>query len=213
MMAIKKEMDMKIRDEREELEKMINNSSSSIGNDPTDPPELGMEPAFDIDFAQLQKSCDKKARKMIGNATGFMLSDELVRDNPYLKNKMEVDVISLAGMLYQLEASKTMQTALMEEARAGALHPRMFEVFGTLTKVISELNKQLLQTVEAIKVTYRDLKVDIRERNQDMAALESGSLNRNDKGIIALGTKELIKETKRLKAIENGQEIEDIETV
>jgi len=203
---------MKIKDEREELEKMINQSSEKIGNDPSTPPELGMEPAFNIDFGQLQKICDKKARKMIGNATGFMLSDELVKENPYLRNKMDVDVISLAGMLYQLEASKTMQTALMEEARAGALHPRMFEVFGTLTKVIGELNKQLLQTVEAIKVTYRDLKVDIRERNQDLAAIGGGSLIKNEKGIIALGTKELINETKRLKAIKNG-DIQDIETI
>ena len=205
---------MKIKDEREELEKMINQSSENISKDPAGgAPELGMEPAFDVDFVKLQRTCDKKARKMIGNATGFMLSDELVKENPYLKNKMEVDVISLSGMLYQLEVSKTMQTALMEEARAGALHPRMFEVFGTLTKTIGELNKQLLQTVEAIKVTYRDLKMDIREKTQDMAALEGGSLNRNNKGLIALGTKELIKETKKLKAAQNGQEIEDIEEI
>ena len=207
---------MKIKDEREELEKMINQSSENIGNTP-DAPELKMDPAFDMDFKKLQTACDKKAKKMIANATGFMLSDQLVKDNPYFRNKMEVDVISLAGMLYQLEASKTMQSALMEETRAGALHPRMFEVFGQLTKIISELNKQLLQTVEAIKITYRDLKNDIREKNQDMASLSEGHFMKNDKGIIALGTKELIKETKKLKAIQNGyiveKEISDIETI
>jgi len=202
---------MKIKDEREELEKMINQSSGKIGNDPQDIPEMGMEPAFDTDFEKVQKECTRKARKMIGHATGFMLSDELVRDNPYLRNKMDVDVISLAGMLYQLEVSKTMQTALMEEARAGALHPRMFEVFGSLTKTISELNKQLLQTVEAIKITYRELKIDIREKNQDMAALSEGKLTKTDKGIISLGTKELINQTKRLKAARNEQNIQDIE--
>ena len=158
---------MKIKDEREELEKMINQSSEKIGNDPKDIPEMGMEPAFDTDFDKVQKECTRKARKMIGHATGFMLSDELVKDNPYLRNKMDVDVISLAGMLYQLEVSKTMQTALMEEARAGALHPRMFEVFGSLTKT--------------------------------------------DKGTISLGTKELINQTKRLKAARNEQNIQDIE--
>jgi hypothetical protein len=110
-------------------------------------------------------------------------------------------MISLSGMLYQLEVNKTMQTALMEEVRSGAMHPRMFEVFGGLSKTIGELNKQLLQTVEAIKVTYRDLKDDIRERNQ--------------KGLLTLGTKELIKKTKMDK-IENqrnkDQDIEDVES-
>jgi hypothetical protein len=205
---------MKIKDEREELEKLINQSPEKIGKEAIDiPEELKNEPAFDIDFAKLQKNCDKRAKKMVHNATGFMLTDEVVKDNPYLKNKMEVDVISLAGMLYQLEASKTMQTALMEEARAGALHPRMFEVFGQLTKVISELNKQLLQTVEAIKVTYRDIKNDIREKNQDLAAIGEGSISRGENGIVALGTKELIKETKKLKMKQRDQEDDEIQDV
>ncbi len=210
---------MKIKDERAELEKMINGSSDTIGKEATenDTPELQMEPAFDIDFDKLQKECDKKAKKMIHNATGFMLSDEIVKQNPYLRNKMSVDILSLAGMLYQLETNKTMQTVLMEEVRAGAMQPRMFEVFGGLSKIIGDLNKQLLQTVEAIKSTYRDLKDDIRENNQDMAALGEGGIQKTDKGILALGTKELIKQTKTLKiqmkeaAIH--KDIEDIEEI
>jgi hypothetical protein len=199
---------MRIRDERSELEAIINSSPEKIGNEVIDASELKMDPTFTLDFDELQKICDRKAKKLIYTVTGFMLSDELVRENPYFKNKMQVDVISLAGMLYQLEVNKTMQTTLMEEVRSGATHPRMFEVFGQLSKTIGELNKQLLQTVEAIKMTYRDLKDDVREKNQN-AALGEGNLQRNDKGIIALGTKELIRETKKLKMAQ--QNIEDIE--
>jgi len=199
---------MKIRDERSELEAIINSSPEKIGNEVIDASELKMDPTFTLDFDELQKICDRKAKKLIYTVTGFMLSDELVRENPYFKNKMQVDVISLAGMLYQLEVNKTMQTTLMEEVRSGATHPRMFEVFGQLSKTIGELNKQLLQTVEAIKMTYRDLKDDVREKNQN-AALGEGNLQRNDKGIIALGTKELIRETKKLKMAQ--QNIEDVE--
>ena len=207
---------MKISQERKELVKMINQSPENINkNSPTHTPELEMEPAFDMDFNKIQKDCNRQARRMIQNATGFLLSDELVKENPYLKNKMQVDVISLSGMLYQLEINKNMQITLMEEVRAGALHPRMFEVFGQLSKTIGELNKQLLQTVEAIKITYRDLKVDIREKNQDLVAIGGGNLIKNDKGIIALGTKELIKETKKLKAIQNKnvQNVQDIKII
>lgn len=202
---------MKIKEERAELEKMIDQSPDSIDKkSPANNPELAMEPAFDMDFNKLQKDCDRKARKLVQNTTGLLLSDELVKENPYLKNKMQVDVISLGGMLYQLEVNKNMQTTLMEEVRAGALHPRMFEVFGQLSKTIGDLNKQLLQTVEAIKLTYRDLKVDIREKNQDILALKEGNLIKNEKGIITLGTKELIQETKKLKA---AQYIQDIEVI
>ena len=206
---------MKIKDERDELEKILNVSSEKIGLEPTasDTPELKMEPTFTIDFEALQKDCDKKAKRMIHNATGFMFSDELVRDNPYLKNKMQVDIISLSGMMYQLSVNETMQKALMEEVRSGAMHPRMFEVFGQLSKTIGDLNKQLLQTVEAIKSTYRDLKVDIREKNQDQAALGQGGLVKNSQGILALGTKELIREAKKLKATQKDEDIQDVEEV
>jgi hypothetical protein len=205
---------MKIKEEREKLEQIINQSSDKIANKTPDvASELNMEPAFDVNFEDLQKDCEKRAKKMIHTSTGLMLSDELVKQNPYLKNKMQIDVISLAGMLYQLQVNETMQKALMEEVRHGSMHPRMFEVFGQLSKTISELNRALLQTVEAIKMTYRDLKSDIQEKNQDMqAAIGDGSgLTKNGKGILALGTKELIKETKKLKmdAI-NIQDVEEI---
>ena len=78
---------MKIKDERAELEKMINESTETIGKEADDTPELQMDPTFDIDFNKLQKECDKKAKKLVHNATGFMLTDMVVKENPYLKNK------------------------------------------------------------------------------------------------------------------------------
>jgi len=205
---------MKIKQERDELEKLLEGSSEKIGKeiDASTAPELQMGPAFEVNYDELQKDCEKKAKKMIHNATGLMFSDELVKDNPYLKNKMQVDVISLAGMLYQLNINEMMQKALMEEVRSGAMHPRMFEVFGQMSKTIGELNKQLLQTVEAIKSTYRDLKQDIREKNQDMAAIGQGSITKTNDGIIALGTKELIKETKKLK-MSKDLDIQDVDAI
>jgi len=210
---------MSIKGERADLEEMIEKSGSSISKNvaPTgDNPELKMEPAFDMDFDRTKRNCQRRARRMVNNATGLMLSDAMVKENPYLKNKMQVDIISLAGILYQLEVNEMMQEALMEEVRSGAAHPRMFEVFGNLSKTIGELNKQLLQTVEAIKMTYRDVKGDIREKEEELKAIgphESG-LVRNKDGITAMGTKELINETKRLKAAQMNdvQDIEELES-
>lgn len=209
---------MKIHEQADELEKMIASADENISRNVAplgeNIPGLAMEPTFDLDFDQLRKECDGKARKMIKNATGFMLSDEMIKQNPYLKNKMQVDIISLSGMLYQLKVNETMQETLMEEVRSGAAHPRMFEVFGQLSKTIGELNKQLLQTVEAIKSTYKDAKFDIKEKEEDLKAIGPGQngITRNAKGIIALGTKELINETKKLKAgIEN--KVEDAQII
>jgi hypothetical protein len=211
---------MKSSDERNELEKLIGNSDNAIDKNiapnTNGAPELAMGPTFSLDFDVLRKECDSKAKKMIKNATGYMLTDEMVKQNPYLKNKMQVDVISLSGMLYQLKVNETMQETLMEEVRSGAAHPRMFEVFGQLSKTIGELNKQLLQTVEAIKSTYKDAKFDIKEKEQELKAIGPGQngITRNDKGLIALGTKELINEAKKLKVgyvkVEDIQDVQEI---
>jgi hypothetical protein len=90
----------------------------------------------------------------------------------------------------------------MEEVRNGATHNRNFEVFGQLSKTIGELNKQLLQTVEAIKSTYRDIRFDAKEKENELKAIGPGQngMVRNGHGLVALGTKELIKETKKLKS-------------
>lgn len=210
---------MNQKDTRKELEKMIDNADENLGQNVVpsggEIPEIHQEPTFTMDFNKIRKDCDRRAKRMIKNATGFMLDDDMIQENPYLRNKMSVDIISLSGMLYQLKVNEMMQETLMEEVRNGATHNRMFEVFGQLSKTIGELNKQLLQTVEAIKTTYKDIKFDIKERNQDLKAIGPGQngIVRNGKGLIALGTKELIRETKKLKAGYIPQQIEDIQAI
>ena len=152
---------------------------------------------------------------MIKKATGLMLSDEMVQENPYLKHKMQVDIISLTGLLYQLEVNEMMQETLMEEVRVGAAHPRMFEVFGNMSKTIGELNKQLIQTVEAMKITYKDLKGDIREKQEELQAIGQGDggMVRNQHGIVSMGTKGLIKEAKKAKMAAREGESDDIQDI
>lgn len=193
---------MKAKDERKELENMLNVAENAIDGSvpkPGDTPELDGLPAFDIDYDKLEKSCEKQAKRLIKSQTGLMVNDETVRENPYIKEKLSVDIISLAGMLYQVEVTKIMQKDLIEEVRHGAKHNRMYEVFSGLTKTIGDMNKQLLQTVEAIKSTYKDLRYDFQEMQEESKQLAEGGITLNAKGLIAIGTKDLIKQVKQLR--------------
>ena len=204
---------MKVKDERLELENMLNIATDAIDGDvpkPGDTPELNSEPAFDIDYDKLEKTCEKQAKKLIKSQTGLMVNDESIKGNPYLKEKLSVDIISLAGMLYQVEVTKIMQKDLIEEVRHGAKHNRMYEVFSGLTKTIGDMNKQLLQTVEAIKSTYKDLRYDFQEMNEDKNKQIEGGLSANSKGLVTVGTKDLIKKVKLLRHPENEDNITDI---
>ena len=211
---------MKASQEKIELEKLLDNSIDKIdANVPKhgDVPELRGEPLFAEDFKEIQNKCDKQAKKLIHTVTGFVLSDDIVQNNPYLKDKIQTDLISLSGILYQLKINELMQKTLMEEIRHGVSHPRMFEVFGQLSKTISEINKQLLQTIEVIKNTFKDIKQDVRDKDNELRALHEGSngLLRNEKGTVAIGTKDLIKSMKSLRISneENKDDIEDIKIV
>ena len=211
---------MKAREERDKLEFMIDGAESHLqGNTPApgDVPELESEPSFSIDYEKLQKTCDKQAKKLLKNATGLMIGDELTKDNSYIRYKIQTDVISLGGMLYQMEITKIMQQDLVEEVRLGAKHPRMYEVFSTLGKTISDNNKQLLQTVEAIKETYVTLRQNIVERNDDIKQLSMGVQDTPDGGLLTVGSRDLIDDAKRLRLlnrkIKEEKEIQDIEEV
>lgn len=215
---------MTIKDDRKMLEDMIESSKPSLSETEVpmnDPVELQAKPIFNMIFSRTKRSCLRKARSMINRATGLMLSSEMINENLYLRNKMQIDTISLSGLLYQLEINEMMQETLMEEVRSGSAQPRMFEVFGNLTKTIGEINKQLLQTVEAIKITYRDIKNDIKNKEGEIRSIghgESGLL-RNNKGLISMGTKDLIKEANKLRNInlkenmQNDPNIQDIEEI
>lgn len=196
---------MKAKDERGELEKMLEKSPQKIDNNVPEKaeaiPGLTAEPLINVDFNQLKDKCESEARIMITNAIAMMIPDEMIETSEYIKNKMEVDVISLAGMIYQLRTNEIMQKTLMEQVNQGLAHPRMFEVFAGMSKTIGELNKQLIQTVEAIRETYRTFKQDIKEQRAEALGPHSGPqgmITTGDGGVVTRGTKELINRVKSL---------------
>lgn len=210
---------MKIDDERANLEKLLDEAPDKIAeNVPTPgniPEELQTQSVMNINFSELREKCEGEARIMINNAIAFILTDENLENNAYLRDKLEVDVMSLSGMIYQLRVNEAMQRAMMEEVDRGFMQPRMFEVFSGLSKTIAEINKQLLGTVEAIKSTYKDVKNDIREKETDAlggSKKENGMLTHGDGGVITMGTKELINSVKQ-QSKRQSQEPDDIEEI
>ena len=194
---------MKLKDERDKLENLLDDSPDKMtDNVPVPgavPTELQQESVMGLNFTEVKDKCNDEARVMLNNSIGFILNKDQIENNAYLENKLEVDVMSLSGMLYQLRVNEAMQKAMMEEVDRGFMHPRMFEVFGGLSKTIADINKQLIGTVEAIKLTYKDVKNDIREKETEALGPSQGAngmITQGDGGVVTLGTKELINNMK-----------------
>lgn len=210
---------MKTKDEREKLEKLIDSAPEKITDEvpiPGNiPEELKTQSVMGLDFKELRKECTDEARIILNDSIGFILNDDMITGNRYLKNKLEVDILTLSGMLYQLRVNEAMQQAMMEEVDRGFMHPRMFEVFSGLSKTIADINKQLLQTVEALKLTYKDVKSDMREKETEALGPSrdhSGMITQGDGGVVSLGTKELINSMRKAPPKPSG-DIEDTEEI
>lgn len=211
---------MKLKEEREELKKMLDNAPKEINANVPDKvddiPGLRAEPVTDVDFQELRSKCEEEAEIMLKNAIKFIIPEDMI-DSEYLRNKLKVDTLSLAGMIYQLRTNEVMQKALIDQVNLGMVNARMFEVFAGMSKTIGELNKQLIQTVEAIKETYKTFKNDVKEQRTEAlgpSAGPAGMITTGDGGVVTRGTKELINSVKRIKSGNGNQQfIDDAELI
>jgi hypothetical protein len=213
---------MKLKEEKVELEKLLNSTSGNTlnNNSPStdDIPELEAIPITDCNFTELKELCEHEAEIMINNSIRFIIPLELFENNEYLKNKLFIDIMSLGGMIYQVRTNEVMQKALIDQLNAGMVNARMFEVFSAMSKTIAELNKQLLLTVEAIKESYKTSKRDIIEINAELMSAPADNTikltektNSNmtaDGGQVSFGSKDMIKQA-RIRAVEASTTPED----
>jgi hypothetical protein len=206
---------MKAKEERDNLERILDTTPDDLSGDAVDNmAELTQEPILNVDFDDLKQRCEYEARVMLNNSISVFLDDKL-REEEYVKNKLEVDIMSLAGMIYQLRVNEGMQKALMKQVDAGMINPKMFEVFSQMSRAIGELNKQMLATVEAIKSTYKDLRMDFKEKQHELTAYSGGPageigpgegssrpniMTTADGSFVTMGTKEIIKNMRAQKA-------------
>jgi len=207
---------MKLKEERKELEKMLESAPQEINNNVPNLndniPGIQVEPVTNVDFVELRKKCQREARAMLKNAIKFIITEEDLKDNKYLKDKLKVDTLSLAGMIYQLRTNEIMQKALIDQVNLGMVQARMFEVFATMSKTIGDLNKQLVQTVEALKETYKTFKQDAKDIKMEVLGPSDevkGILTTGNGGVVTRGTKELINKVKENKKIIDVSIIDD----
>lgn len=142
---------------------------------------FNVEKQFEFDYEGIKKILRKKARKTLNNIVRHIIPDNMLEDE-YIKDKMEQDIDTLSGLYYQLELNTVMQRSIVENVSRGNTMPRMYEVFTGMTDRMEAINKQIVSTEQQIRRTYLDLKIEIRERENEnisaqspQKALETGS--------------------------------------
>lgn len=199
-----------IKQERKDLEMLLNGIVPT--NDPISPaqqnpvqpvsncvdsstmPGFTPEKLFEFDYEATRKALRKRARKTLNNILRHILPDEML-NNPYVQDKMEQDIDTLADLYMQQEETNIMQRSLVENVSRGNTMPRNYEVFGQLSDKIQALNKQIMSTESTIRKTYLDLKLEIRDKENEIGTdrlIGAGKMQETDNGVIVSSSKQLI---------------------
>ena len=198
-------------DIRLELDALIGDSPMDVENDPRDLPIQAKPTALapKTNYAELKSSATKKAQKTITSLMKFYLDADIIEKDDYIAAKKRMDEMTMASLIYQLQAGEKALTTLLETIDSGELAPRMFEVLATLQKSMLDIIKSqtmyLMAAEEGTKRIARDL--EIYQKRVNTSEIEGAGGDTSNKNI-QRGTKDLMAAIQA--GIQSGN-LEDIE--
>lgn len=166
----KKSAKKKNKERREEvdgIEEMVDSLISTFnGNNPEEAEEgssnlpekqSNVQP---FNFKQNRNKSEIQAKGLLKSLLKFYLSEEYIAENDYIKAKIAIDQLTLAGLINQIRMSEHSIESLMESIDSGEKHPRMFEVLAGMQRVYIDLMKHQTLSVIAVEEHMKKLKDD-----------------------------------------------------
>jgi len=205
---------------RKELDDLIGGDEElDIDSDPADLPIINQSMTPSVNYTEMKGKASKQAQKTITSLMKFYLDAEIIEKDEYIAAKKKMDEMTMASLIYQLQAGEKALTTLLETIDGGELAPRMFEVLATLQKSMLDIIKSqtmyLMAAEEATKRIARDVEI-YNKRVSDKEIEEATGSSSNDNSNIMRGTKDLMAQIQAgiANANENIEdaEIEDIDT-
>jgi len=160
-------------------------------------------------FKELKSTSTAKAKKTINALMKFYLDENIIEKDEYIQSKKSIDVMTMASLMYQLNAGERALTILLETIEGGEIAPRMFEVLATLQKsmldVIKSQTMYLMATEESTKRIARD--IEIYRKKDDIKEIEESGGDSGDSNTMR-GSKDLMR---LIRDGINADEIEDVD--
>jgi hypothetical protein len=197
---------------RRELDDLIgDNEELDIDSDPRDLPIINQPVTPSTNYAELKGNASKQAQKTITSLMKFYLDADIIEKDEYIQAKKKMDEMTMASLIYQLQAGEKALTTLLETIDGGELAPRMFEVLATLQKSMLDIIKSqtmyLMAAEESTKRIARD--AELYNKRVNDSEIEKAKGGREMGGNVMRGTKDLMAQIQM--GIANSDEIEDVE--
>lgn len=163
------------------------------------------------DFVKIKTSSRNKAVKLMDSLLKFYLSEEFIDQNEYITAKINLDKLSLEGLIKQIQLADIAIENMLIHMDSGDVQPKMFEMFSMLQRTYIELVKTqtlyLISTEEHIKKLKNDYDYFQNKNGKKTGAFSN--LTITEEGMTTRGTKDMLRSMMDDDEIEN--EIEDIE--
>ena len=143
-----------------------------------------------VNFLELKEEVNIQARQTIENIVSFFFDVETTNDSvkKMLQTKMDLDVISLNTVIYQLKTSDYAIAQILNEINIGISNQtiRLFESLNGLQKINIDSTKLLSSMLAVFEKQYADLKKYMEENSLlSIKAIE-------DNGEVHRGTRALL---------------------
>jgi hypothetical protein len=115
-----------------------------------------------LDYHTVKAQSDIASRDIVDAISEFYLDAESIERISYVKQKTNVDKITVSNLLFQMKTAEHAIIKLLEEIDNGNLHPRTFEVLASLQRSKMEIVKHLAQFMIIMEGNYKNLRDDYR---------------------------------------------------
>jgi hypothetical protein len=163
---------------KDELEKLINQDvtevASLVHQAKSVLPQRTASTFLNYDLVKTES--DSTATGIVDSIAEFYLDRSIISEIPYVKQKNEVDKITVSNLLFQMKTAEHAIIKLLEEIDNGNTHPRTFEVLSSLQRSKMEIVKHLAQFMVIMENNYKSLKEDYRIKKSE----EPSQLNPSD---------------------------------
>ena len=191
-----RKVDQKKRDEenkiREGLEKLLAQDERELSILTTEVQSLlpSKNNTF-MDYHTVKTSSDLAAREIIDAISEFYLDSDFIDRIAYVKQKTNVDKITVSNLLFQMKTAEHAIIKLLEEIDGGNLHPRTFEVLASLQRSKMEIVKHLAQFMTIMEINYKNLRDDYRFKKSENGLEDSAEIEQVETNKFR-GTRQLI---------------------
>ena len=171
-------------------------ATASKKNIQVDPAQgLQPEPLFDYDPEKYRKRAYKRAYKKITELAKHSVRPEYLKEE-YINEKILMDVDTLTQLYEQYDRNNIMQSCIVALTARGNLTARNIEVFGQLTQLLTNINKQILETEIRMRKTYQDLVFEVMDKNQDTVAPSKQITSGNKDELVVSSSRDMISQMK-----------------